>query len=75
MLTVIHINLVVVLRIFNSDERIDDEKSATLCSDTYEHIIETFPWANINPTLHKVLAHSAQLIEKHNRGTGLKSLS
>ena len=44
-------------------------------SDTYQLIIETFPWASITPTLHKVLAHSAQLIEEYNGGRGLKSLS
>ena len=54
-LTVIYTNLAVVLRIFNSDERIDHEKFSTLCSDTYELIIDTFPWASITPTLHKVL--------------------
>ena len=66
--TVIYTNLAVVLRIFNSDERIDHEKFATLCSDTYELIIDTFPWASITPTLHKMLAHSAQLIEDYNGG-------
>ena len=46
-----------------------------MCSDTYELIIDTFPWARITPTLHKVLAHSAQLIEDYNGGRGLRSLS
>ena len=46
-----------------------------LCSDTYELIIDTIPWASITPTLHKVLTHSAQLIEDNNGGRGLKSLS
>ena len=74
-LTIIYTNLAVVLRIFNSDERIDHQKFPTLCSDTYQLIIETFPWASNTPTLHKVLAHSAQLIEEYNGGRGLKSLS
>ena len=42
-LTVIYTNLAVVLNIFNSDERVDNEKFATLITDTYEFIIETFP--------------------------------
>ena len=46
-----------------------------MCKDTYQLIVETFPWASINPTLHKVLAHSAQLIEQFNGGRGLKSFS
>ena len=74
-LTVIYTNLAVALRIFNSDERIYHEKFATLCSDTHELIIDTFPWASITPTLHKVLGHSAHLIEDYNGGRGLKSLS
>ena len=65
-LTVIYTNLVVILLIFNSDERIGNEKFTTLCRDTYELIIQTFPWVSITPTLHKVLAHSTQLIEEHN---------
>ena len=64
-----------MLRIFNCDERIDNEKFATLCKDTYELIIRTFPWESITPTLYKVLAHSAQLIEEFNDGRGPKSFS
>ena len=47
----------------------------TLCKDTYELIIKTFPWVSITPKLNKVLAHSAQLIEEFNDGRGLKSFS
>ena len=72
---IIYTNLAAVLRIFNCDERIDNVKFATLCKDTYELIIRTFPWVSITPTLHKVLDHSAQLIEEFNDGRGLKSLS
>ena len=74
-LTSIHTYLSVILRIFNSDERIDIEKFTTLCLDTYELIIESFPWASITPTLHKILAHSAQLIDEYNGGRGMKSFS
>ena len=34
-----------------------------------------FQWANITPSLHKLLAHSAELIEKYNNGFGLKNFS
>ena len=34
-----------------------------------------FPWASITPTLHKVLAHSPQIIEEYNEGRGMKSFS
>ena len=62
-LTLINTHLSVILRIFNSDERIEIEKFTTLCRDTYELIIVSFPWSSITPTLHKILAHSAQLID------------
>ena len=63
------------MRIFNCDELIDSDKLSTLCKDTYQLIVETFPWASITPTLHKVLAHCSQLIEQFNGGRGLKSFS
>ena len=74
-LDIIYTNLAVVLRIFNCDELVDIPKFSTLCKDTYQLIIETFPWASITPTLHKVLAHSAQLVDQFNGGRGMKSFS
>ena len=74
-LTLIHTYLSVILRIFNLDERIEIEKFTTLCRDTYELIIVSFPWASITPTLHKILAHSAQLIDEYNGGRGMKYFS
>ena len=64
LLTSINTYLSVILRIFNSDERIEIEKFTTLCRDTYELIIVSFPWASITPTLHNILAHSTQLIDE-----------
>ena len=72
---VIYTNLAVILRVFNCDELIDIDKFSTLCKDTYQLIIDTFPWVSITPTLHKVLAHSPELIERFNGGRGLKSFS
>ena len=46
-----------------------------MCKDTYHLIIDTFPWVSITPTLHKVLAHSTELIQQFNGGRGLKSFS
>ena len=73
--TTIYTNLSVILRIFNSDERIDNEKFSTLCKETYLLILIAFPWASITPTLHKVLAHSPQIIEEYNEGRSMKSFS
>ena len=38
-------------------------------------IIVEFPWVNITPSLHKLLAHCAELIRDCNNGRGLKELS
>ena len=38
-------------------------------------ILESFPWASITPTLHKLLAHSEELISESNSGFGLKEFS
>ena len=46
-----------------------------LCTSTYELIVEKFNWGNITPSLHKLLAHSSDLIETYNGGYGLKNFS
>ena len=33
-------------------------------------ILESFPWANITPTLRKLLAHSEELLSEVNSGFG-----
>ena len=71
----IHTNLGVTLRLFNCDQKIDTEQFSTFCTDTYEFIVHSFPWASITPTLHKVLAHAPQLITRYNDGHGMKSFS
>ena len=38
-------------------------------------ILDSFPWASITPTLHKILAHSEELIRESNAGFGLKDFS
>ncbi|KAI6648997.1 hypothetical protein LOD99_6880 [Oopsacas minuta] len=72
---VIHTNLSVCLRIYNSDREINTERLDILCKDTYEYIVIRFPWANISPTLHKLLAHSSELIRTCNNSHGLKVFS
>ena len=46
-----------------------------LCKDTYLLILDSFPWASITPTLHKLLAHSEELIRESNSGFGIKEFS
>ena len=42
---------------------------------TYIIILESFPWASITPTLHKIFAHSEELIRDSNSCFGLKNIS
>ena len=71
----IHSQLAAILRIFNSDRKVNKEKLGSLCQDTYLLIMDTFPWVGVTPSLHKLLAHSEELIRECNSGCGLKSFS
>ena len=44
------------------------------CYDTYRFLLEKFPWASFTPTVHKVMAHSWEII-RPNDECGLESLS
>ena len=61
--TTIHSNLGIIIRIFNSDKLINEETFERVCKDTYGFILDSYPWANVTPTLHKVLIHSVELTE------------
>ena len=74
-LFVIHTYLGAILRVFNSGRRIDTEELTVVCRKLYLLILNTFPWANITPTLHKVLAHAPDIISTFNNGLGLEQLS
>ena len=71
----IQTNLSVLLRFLNSGDSIDCDKMQELCKETYEFILVEYPWANITPYLHKLLAHSFQLIGAYNNGKVLQNLS
>ena len=68
-------NLGAILSIYNCGQKVNTEELDYLCKETYEIILEKFPFANISPTLHKILAHSSDLIEIYNHGRGLKDFS
>ena len=68
-------NLSVLLRIFNFSHAIDTDKLDTLCKETYELILVDFLWANVTPSLHRLLAHSPELIRDCNNAFGLKDFS
>ena len=74
-LKIIHTNLSVVLRIYNSDSEINTERLDILCKETYEYIVFNFSWANITPSLHKLLAHCSELIRTCNNSIGIKDFS
>ena len=62
----------VIIKIFNSKRKVDICKYKEFCIFTYNHILESFNnavsrWIIISPTLHSLLAHSWELIEKFNK--------
>ena len=63
------------VRLLNSQRRENDIiRYKKLCQTTYQAVIESFPWVLISPSLHRVLAHSAELIEMNDlRGLGSQS--
>ena len=71
----IHTQLSAILRIVNSDREINTQEFGILCTNTYLFILDYFPWASITPTLHKLLAHSEEILREVNNGCGLKSFS
>ena len=67
-----------ILRLINSDTKINTEEFGDLCTNTYNLIIDSFHWANITPTLRRVcrvLAHSEEILKDLNFGHGLKCFS
>ena len=59
----------------NSERKVNTNELRKLCKGTYLLILESFPWANITPTLHKLLAHSEELLSEVNSGFGFKCFS
>ena len=71
----IHTCLGAILRVYNSSKRVDTEELALVCNKIYQSILCEFPWGNISPTLHKLLAHAPEIISTFNDGHGLEHLS
>ena len=72
-LTKIHTQLATILKDYNSSRKVNTLELGNLCKDTYLLILDSFP--SITPTLHKILAHSGELIRESNAGFGLKDFS
>ena len=65
----------VIIRIANCKEYINDlDELNNFCLETYIKVLELFPWLEIPETVHKLLAHLAQVIAA-NGGRGLGNLS
>ncbi len=62
-----------ILSAISSGRTINIDKYDALCKDLYNHIIKT-SYMTIHLTIHKILAHSSQLIV-NNGNIGLKNLS
>ena len=73
--TEIHTYLGAISRVYNSGMQIDTEELSGVCRKIYLLGLNTFPWVNISPKLHKVLAHSSDIISTLNNGLGLEMLS
>ena len=65
----------VIIRIANCTDLINDlDELEGFCLETYVKVLELFPWASVPNSVHKALAHLAQVIAA-NGGFGLGQLS
>ena len=69
-----------ILRVMSSKEKVNVDKYKNLCYSVYIFLLQKFQsqtkqcsWVSITPTVHKLLAHSWELIDS-NDGYGLGSL-
>ena len=69
----IHLNLAVILRVFNCAELVDCDFGKYAGNIRINRC--EFKWASITPTLHKILGHSLELMIRFNEGRGMKGLS
>ena len=74
-LSKLHTQISAILRIFNCGQKVNTNELGKLCNGTYLLILESFPWANITPTLHKFLAHCEDLLREVNSWYGFKCFS
>jgi hypothetical protein len=53
----------IILRVVSSKERqIDSDSFEQYCNETYSFLAESFPWASIPTSVHRLLGHSAEKI-------------
>ena len=74
-LNMILLGLCASVKVINSQKRrVNVEKLRTLTQEVNLRIVTTFPWAAISPSVHRILAHSWEVIEM-NGGFGLGDVS
>ena len=74
-LDIILLGLCAVVKVINSQKRkVNVEKLRILAQEVNLKIVTTFPWAAISPSVHRILAHSWEVIEM-NDGFGLGDAS
>ena len=66
--------LSIILGIVSSDDVYDIKKYRDHCTQLYVHLLTKLSWVSISLNLHKLLAHSAELMEA-NDCHGLKNVS
>ena len=57
----IHRNLSIIIRVMSSDV----PKLAGLCKDTYLQNLNNFAWVSISKSLHSLLGHVPELIDRN----------
>ena len=61
----------VVIVMNSSEDEIDIQKYTQLCKDVSVKIVESFSWARMSESIHRILAHSPELIaSNNNKGLG-----
>ena len=73
-LLILHKQLSIILRVVSSTGQVDVDAYEQLCLDFSLNVIDNFPFALLNDTLHATVHHSAELI-KLNEGYSLGALS
>ena len=69
------LGLCATVKVINSQKRrVNIEKVRGLAQDVYLAIVEHFSWAVVSPSVHRILAHSWEVMELNN-GFGLGDLS
>ena len=59
-----------ILRIMSSKRKINVEEYAKMCKECYLLRVELWPWSSVPESIHRVLGHSAEAIQR-NGGYGL----